>query len=126
MASVASNLRGGRHSHLAITMTLEEYLDQTVHTFIQPHNPGNYPPTMGTSQQQALGTERFQKNQSLFQHCTAVYGAIKNKIFTAVQPLFLSPLWDQLMQIGKFTVLHMLQHMFSSNGEIDEINPEEM
>ena len=64
--SVASDIGGGRHGHLAITMTAEDYLAQTGCTFGPPHNPGDYPPEMEASQDQALGTERFLKNQALF------------------------------------------------------------
>ena len=39
--NVASNLRGGRHGHLALTMTAKEYMEQTGFAFLPPHNPGN-------------------------------------------------------------------------------------
>ena len=66
MASVVLNLGGGRHSHLTLTITAEDYLDQTGHEFVPLHNPGYYPPTMATVQEQALGTKRFRKYQALF------------------------------------------------------------
>ena len=56
---MALNLRGGLNGHLTLTMTAEDYMAQRVHAFVPPHNPGNYPPTMGTAQDQVLGTERF-------------------------------------------------------------------
>ena len=40
-ASVASNLREVWHGHLALTMTTEEYLSQTGHAFVTPHNPND-------------------------------------------------------------------------------------
>ena len=43
MASVASNLGGGRHGCLAMTMTAEEYKTHTGFAFVPPHDPGNYP-----------------------------------------------------------------------------------
>ena len=66
VASVLSNLRGGRNGHLALTMTSEEYVAQTGFTFAPPHKPGDYPPTIGDTQEQALGTEKFRKNQAMF------------------------------------------------------------
>ena len=65
-ASVASNLRGGRHGHMALTMATKDYTEQTGYAFVPLHNTGNYPATMGTAQEQALETERFRQNQSLF------------------------------------------------------------
>ena len=43
----------------------------------------------------------------------------------AVQPVFLSPLMDQLAGFGKVTALQMFQRLFSSYGAIDKINLEE-
>ena len=59
VASVAPNLREFRHGHLALIMTAEEYMSQMGYMFVPPHNPGDYPPTMGTAQEQALGTKKF-------------------------------------------------------------------
>ena len=42
-----------------------------------PHNMGDYPPTLDTAQEQAVGTECFKKNQALFRRYTAVDGALK-------------------------------------------------
>ena len=57
--SVASNLRGGRHRYLVLKMMDEEYMTQTGFAFVPPHIPGDYPQSMGSSQEQALETEKF-------------------------------------------------------------------
>ena len=64
-ASVALNLGGGQHRHLALTTTSEKYVVQTSYAFVPPHSPDNYRPKMGTSQEQALRTEDLQQNQAL-------------------------------------------------------------
>ena len=51
---VALNLGGVRHVHLALTMNAEDYMAHTGHVFVTPHSPRNYPPTMGTAQEQAI------------------------------------------------------------------------
>ena len=81
---MASNLGGGRDGLLALTMTYEEYKIQTVFAFGTPHNPGDYPQSMGNTQEQALGTEKFRKNQALFRKYTAVETALNKQIVTAV------------------------------------------
>ena len=123
-ASMASNIRGGRNGPLTLTMNTEEYMAQTGHTFIRPHNPGNYPPTMGTSKEQALRTERFRQNQALFRRSTTVYVTIKKQTVTSVCPVFLSPLMDHLMGFGKVTEVQMIQYIFSSYQAIYEIDLE--
>ena len=78
-ASVLSNLIGGRHGHLALTITSKDYAAYTSFVFILLHNSGNYPPTMGNSQYLALGTERFRKNQAMSPKYTAVDKTLKIK-----------------------------------------------
>ena len=58
-ASVASNLGGGRHRHCVMLMTAKEYTEQIGFAFVPLHNPGNYPQSIGSAQEQALGTEKF-------------------------------------------------------------------
>ena len=38
VVSVTFDLIGGRHGHLALTMTYKEYTEQTVFAFVPPHN----------------------------------------------------------------------------------------
>ena len=40
-ASMASNIGEVWHDHLALTMTVEEYLSQAGHAFVPPHNPND-------------------------------------------------------------------------------------
>ena len=124
-ASVASNLGGDRHGHLALTMTAEEYTEKTGFAFVPPYNPGDYPQSMGSAQEQALGTEKFRQNQALFQKKNAVDGALKKQIVTSVEPVLLSPLVDQRTGFGQVSTLTMLQHLFSSYGAIDKIDLED-
>ena len=48
--------------------------------------------------------------------------ALKNKIVATVQPVFMSPMIDQLTVFGQMTALKILQHLFISYGAIDKIN----
>ena len=98
---------------------------QKGYTFVPLHNPGDYPPTMGTAQYQALRTKRFRKNQELFRRYTAKDRNLKNQILTAVQPVFLYPLVDQFIGLVQVSALAMIQNLFTSYGVIDEIDLEE-
>ena len=55
-ASVASNLREGQHGNLALMVTDEEYKAYTRFAFVLPHNPGDFPQSMGNAQEQAIET----------------------------------------------------------------------
>ena len=61
----------------------------------------------------------------MFRKYTAMDGALKNQIITAVDPVFLSPLVEQLTGFIQVSALTMLQNLCSSYGVIDEINLEE-
>ena len=65
-------------------MTSAEYMSHTGFAFVPPHNPGDYPRTIGTAQQQVLVTEKFQQNQVLFSKYTAMDGSIKKQIVAVV------------------------------------------
>ena len=78
-ASVLSNLGGGHHGHLALTMTKLEYTAETDFSFVPLHNPGNYPPTITNAQEQALRTEKIWENKALVRKFTAVDRALKTK-----------------------------------------------
>ena len=47
--------------------------------------------------------------------------ALKKQIVTAVQPVFLSPLVDQLTGFGQVSAIAMIQHLFTSYRAIDRI-----
>ena len=102
-------------------MTSEYYTSQTGFEFVPPHNPGGYSTTMVNAQEQALGTEKFRKNQALFRKYTAVDGALKNQIITTVELVFMSPLVEHLTGFRQVSSLTMLQHLFSSYGTIDKM-----
>ena len=106
-------------------MTAEEYRAQTGFAFVTPHKPGDYPQSMGSAQEQALRTEKFRQKQALFCKYTFVDGALKKQIVTAVEPLLLSPLVDQITGFGQVSALTILQHIFSIYGAIDKIDLEE-
>ena len=91
------------------------------YAFVPPHNPGNYPPKMGTAREQALRTKRFQQKHALLRRYTAMEGYQKKQIITMVQPVFLFPLVDQLTGFGQISALDMLQHLFNYYEAINEI-----
>ena len=59
-------------------------MEQTDYAFVPPQNPGYYPPTMGTAQEQALGTKSFLQNQALFRRYIAVGGADRHSTPTSI------------------------------------------
>ena len=52
-------------------------------------------------------------------------GSVQNQIVTAVQPVFLAPLVDQLNGFVQVSALAMLHNNFTSYGAIEKIDLEE-
>ena len=120
------NLVKGRHGNLALTMMDEDYRAQTGFAFVPPHNPCDHPQSMGSSQEQALGTEKLQKNQALLCRYTTVEEALKKNIDTAVEPVFLSPLVDQITGFGQVSALTMQQYLFPATGRLTKVTSRKM
>ena len=75
-------------------MTANDYMDHKGFAFVPLYNSANYPQSTGRAQEQELGTEKFRQNLAMFRKYTAVDRALKKKITTTVEPVFLSPLVD--------------------------------
>ena len=80
---------------------------------------------MGNAQEQAIVNETFCQNQAMFRKYTAVNGSLNKQIVTAVEPVFLSLLVDQLTGFVQVSVITVLQHLFSSYRAINETYLEE-
>ena len=52
-------------------------------------------------------------------------GALKKQIITAVEPVFLSPMADQLTGFGQVSALTMIKQLFSNYVKIDKIDLQE-
>ena len=103
-------------------MAADNYLEQTGHAFVSPHNLGEYPPTLGTTQENPLRTERFCQSQALFKWYTAVDGELKKQIITTVEHVFMYPIKDILKGFKQVTCMVMMAHLFKAYGTIDDIN----
>ena len=103
--SVASNLGGGQHGHLGLTMIAQAYTEHTGYKFVPPHNPLNYPPMMGTSQEQELITKSFLQNQVLFRRYTAVDGALKIILSWWCNQSYYPHWWNSRQILDRFLLL---------------------
>ena len=52
-------------------------------------------------------------------------GAFRKQIVTAVEPIFLSPRFDQMIGSGQVSALAIIKHLFSSYRKTDKIDLEE-
>ena len=56
----------------------------------------------------------------LFCQYIVVYGGIKRQLITAMEPVLISQIKDHLKGFGQVMVLEMMDHLFSSYGDIEK------
>jgi hypothetical protein len=121
-ASVHSNLGGGLHGHLALTLSDEDYLFETGVVFAKPPNPPPtpvLPPTPTTAQI----TEANRQNtaaKELFQTYHAVDKALRNQILAAVPEVYVRALRHTITGYGNVTSLRLLTHLWDKYGKITQ------
>jgi hypothetical protein len=111
--SVSSYVGGGRHGHLGIIITNEEYFTITAYVFPLPKNPG-------TSAEVVAGTTAsvIAEMTRLHREATQVYHtyhnfdqAIKKLIIEAFDNAYLNSLSDEIVGYADCTSLQLLTHM---------------
>jgi hypothetical protein len=113
--SVASYKGGGRHGHLGIIMTNEEYFAIAVDVFPVPTNPGPSAAVVA-----GMTTEVIAEATRLHKEATQVYRtyhnvdqAIKKLIIEAFDDAYLNALSDEIVGYTKCTSLQLLTHLLT-------------
>jgi hypothetical protein len=123
--SIASYEGGGRHGHLGIIMTNEEYSAIAVDVFPVPNNPGPQAAVVaGTTTAVIAETTR------LHRYATQVYRtyhnvdqAIKKLIIESFDDAYPNALSDEIMGYANYTSLQLLAHLLTY---YDTIAPTEL
>ena len=90
----------------------------TVHPRRLPTKDGYHPRASAQNRTIPTKASTFQKI-----HCRV--GSTKNQVVMEVQPVFLSPLMEQLTGLGQVNALQMIHHLFNSYGAIDKTDLKE-
>jgi hypothetical protein len=113
--SVSSYVGGGRHGHLGITMTNEEYFDIAADVFPLPDNTGASPKVV-VGMTAAVITELTR----LHREATHVYHtyhnvdqAIKKMILEAFDDAYLNALSSEVVGYANYTSLDLLTHILT-------------
>jgi hypothetical protein len=111
--SIASYEGGGRHVHLGIIMTNEEYFTVVVDVFPVPNNPGlSAAVVTGMTASVIAETTRLQKEATQVYHTYHnVYQAIKKLIIEAFDDAYLNALSDKIVGYTNCTSLQLLNHL---------------
>jgi hypothetical protein len=113
--SVASYEGGGRHGHLGIIMTNEEYFAVAVYFFAVPNNPGPSAAVL-EGMTAAVIAETKRQHKEATQVCRTyynVYQAIKKLIIEAFDDAYLNVLSDKIVGYANCTSLQLLTHLLT-------------
>jgi hypothetical protein len=113
--SVASYEGGGRHGHLGIIMTNEEYFSVAVDVFPVPNNPGPSSAVVtGTTAAVIMETTRLHKEATqVYRTYHNVDQAIKKLIIEAFDDAYLNALSDEIVGYANCTSLQLLTHLLT-------------
>jgi hypothetical protein len=113
--SVASYEGGGRHGHLGIIMTNEEYFAIAVDVFPVPNNPGFLAAVVAgmTASVIAETTRLHREATQVYRNYHNVYQAIKKLIIESFDNAFLNALSDKIVGYANCTSLQILTHLLT-------------
>jgi hypothetical protein len=113
--SVASHEGGGRHGHLGIIMTNEEYFAIAVDVFPVPANPGPSAAVVAgmTAAVIAETTRLHQEATQVYRTYHNVDQAIKKLIIESFDDAYLNALSDEIVGYANCTSLQLLTHLLT-------------
>jgi hypothetical protein len=113
--SVASYEGGGRHGHLGILMTSEEYFAIAVDVFPVPNNPGPSAAVVAdmTATVIAETTRLHREATQVYRTYHNVNQAIKKLIIESFDDAYLNALLDEIVGYAKCTLLQRLTHLLT-------------
>jgi hypothetical protein len=113
--SVSSYVGGGRHRHLGIIMTNEEYITIAVDVFPVPDNPGASAEVVAgmTAAVIAEPTRLHREATQVYHTYHSVDQAIKKLIIEAFDDAYLNALSDEIVGYPNCTSLQLLTHLLT-------------
>jgi hypothetical protein len=113
--SVSSYVSGGRHGHLGIIMTNEEYFTIAANVFPVPNNPGASTEVVAGMTAAVIAEMTRLHREATQVYCTYhnVDQAIKKLIIEAFDDTYLNALSDEVVGYANCTSLELLTHLLT-------------
>ena len=119
-ASVPSNLGGGQHGYLALTVKPEVYFNLTGNIFTPPTDPGPMPnivPGMDTAQA-AMVEKQHKEAKRMFSEYTGMQNALKQLIVGAIENTYIRSLQHSIVGFLNVTPLIFFIDLYDTYGDI--------
>ena len=120
-ATMQTNLGGGNHGHLGLTMSDEQCSTATAgQVFNRPANPGLAPIIpQGSTQAQILSLQNTHAtNLKQCNTCNLVERTLKNIIINAIEDTRIDSLEDECIGYNNVTILELFDHLHANYGTI--------
>jgi hypothetical protein len=119
-ASVDSDLGGGQHGLLALTVSVAVYATISPIPFVAPINPGPHPiQAAGATAAQIAETNRIHDaTLRIWREYQATDKALKQLLLQAVDPMYVQPLRNRLTGFAAVTTRAILDHLYTKYGRI--------
>jgi hypothetical protein len=113
--SVASYKGGGRHGHLGIIMTNEEYFTIAIDVFPVPNNPGPSAAVVAvmTASVIAEPTRLHREATQVYHTYHSVNQALNKLIIESFDDAYLNALSDKIVGNANYTSLQLLTHLLT-------------
>ena len=117
-ASVHTNLGGGNHGFLGLTVKPTIYATISATAFATPINPA--PPVLTglTGPQISAANRRYDADRKKFADYVALQNALKKQLIAAVEDIYLEAISAPYVGFGNLTILQMLDHLYDIYAKI--------
>lgn len=121
-AAIPSELGGGRHGYLGLTMSTTEYNTVAREAFTGHTNPGALPtiPTGATQHQITHAKEEHKKQLKLFKEQRFVERALKSLIINAFEETYLLDLKEDHIGYNNVDIPGLFNHLCRHYGKITD------
>eukprot|EP00957_Ditylum_brightwellii_P098669 7516382-Ditylum_brightwellii.AAC.1 len=117
--AVSTTLGGGRHGHLGVVMTPQDYaLIPNMTAYIQPPQPLLILPQHGTQYQITQAKEQYYDELRMFNECNTVGKILIQQILDAIDPKFLTAIRDPVTHQITLSITDIIDHLFNDYGDV--------
>lgn len=119
-AAVPSELGGGSHGYLGLTIVEVEYLTVAIEAFEPTENPGTVPTILenATQHQIAYAKEEYKKKLELFKEQRFVARALKSQVINAFDKTHLLDIKQDHVGYNNISIPKIFDHLFTNYGKI--------
>ena len=118
--AVNSELGGGRHGHLGLVLTPEEYLRISAVAYVKPEHPGVLQIPGNSTQHEATRLRNeFKEAIKLFRETVDLEKALRYQITAAVPAEYLDALRNRDANAITATIPEILEHLFDNYGVVE-------